>query len=409
MLPSSLRRRLPALATAALGLCLAPAATRAACDPPGQELRVNTATEGVQQSSSLAMTPKGDFVIVWQSEIAGSGDDIRARRFDACGLPRSGEIAVNGVTANNQNAPAVAASNQGFVVAWQSLVASNYVIRARRFDANGLALGDEIAVDTRPRDLHGAPAVAMHESGSFVVVWESSVHGSFEIRARRFDANGVAQGGEIAVSATRASSQRVPSVAMDRAGNFVVAWRSNVAGSFEIQAQRFDALGVAQGPELAVNSVKVGDQLAPAVAMAAGGDFVIAWENSYDRGFEIRARRFDATGVAKEAELTVSPTTAGNQFAPALAMAPGGDSIVTWHGLIGDGYDIRARAFGANGAPLADEQAISTTTAGTQRSAAVTLNAAGDFVVSWHSDAHGSWDIVARRERLPRGASTLAR
>ncbi|MET0411785.1 MAG: hypothetical protein ABW217_10850 [Polyangiaceae bacterium] len=408
MLPRPLRHPLLALAAAVLGLCLSPCDSLAACAPPGQEFRVNTATEGVQQSSSVAMTAKGDFVIAWQSEIAGSGDEIRARRFDACGLPRSGEIAVNRVTAGNQNAPAVAASGNGFVVVWQSLVASNYVIRARRFDDHGMALGDDIAVDTRPRDLHGAPAVVMHESGSFVVVWESSVHGSFEIRARRFDANGVAQGGEIAVNASSASSQRVPAVAMDRAGNFVVTWRSNVNGSFEIQAQRFDARGVAQGPELAVNSVQVGDQLAPAVAMAAGGDFVIAWENSYDRGFEIRARRFDAAGVAKDAELTVSPATAGNQFAPALAMTPGGDLIVSWHGLIGDGYDIRARAFGADGAALADEQAINTATPGTQRSAAVTLNAERDFVVAWHSDADGSWDVAARRERLPR-ASTAPR
>jgi len=392
-----------AQAAAALGLgsLLAPHA-RAACAPPGEEFRVNTATDGIQQSSALAMTPKGDFVIAWQSEVAGSGDEIRARRFDACGLPRGGEIPVNTVTAGNQNAPAVAASDKGSVVVWQSLVASNYVIRARRFDASGVAQGDEIAVDTRPRDLHGAPAVVMHESGSFVVVWESSVRGSFEIRARRFDASGVGLGDEIAVNRTTASSQRGPAVAMNPSGNFVVAWRSNVDGSFEIQAQRFDALGVALGNELAVNSVKVGDQLAPAVAIAASGEIVFAWENSFDRGFEIRARRFDAAGVAKAAELPVSPATAGNQFAPALAMSPSGDYVVTWHGLVGDGYDIRARAFAANGAPLGDERAINTILTGTQRSSAVTLNAERDFIVSWHSDAAGDWDVAARRERLPR-------
>lgn len=366
---------------------------------------MNGATDGVQQSSSVAMTRKGDFVIVWQSEIAGSGDEIRARRFGACGLPRGGEIAVNTVTAGNQNAPAVAASEHGFVVVWQSLVASNYVIRARRFDPDGVPQGDEIAVDTRPRDLHGAAAVAMHDSGSFVVVWESSVRGSFAIQARRFDPNGVAQGGEIAVGADRSNSQRVPAVALDSAGNFAVTWRSNINGSFEIQARRFDANGVPRGGDIAVNGVKVGDQLAPALAMSPRGDFVIAWENSFDRGFEIRARRFDAAGVAQGDELSVSPATAGNQFAPALALSASGEFVVAWHGLVGDGYDIRARAFGANGAPLAEELAINTATPGTQRSAAVALNAERDFVVSWHSDADGSWDVFARRERMPRADS----
>jgi hypothetical protein len=406
MTPSPSPSRRIAVAAATFGLCLALAPhARAACAPPGDEFRVNTATDGVQQSSAVAMTNKGDFVIAWQSEVAGSGDEIRARRFDACGLPRGGEIAVNTVTAGNQNAPAVAAGDKGFVVVWQSLVASNYVIRARRFDDNGAPLGDEIPVDTRPRDLHGAPAVVMHDSGSFVVVWESSVRGSFEIRARRFDPSGAPQGGEIAVNATTASAQRVPAIAMDRAGNFVVAWRSNIDGSFEIQAQRFDALGSAQGPELEVNSVKVGDQLAPALAISASGELVFAWENSFDRGFEIRARRFDAAGTAKGAELPVSPATANQQFAPALAMSPGGDYVVTWHGLVGDGYDIRARAFDASGAALGDELAINTVRAGTQRSSAVALNAERDFVVTWHSDAAGDWDIAARRERLARAPS----
>jgi hypothetical protein len=402
------RRSLPgprlafAFAACAVGLLLSPHGM-SACPPPGEELQVNQVTEKIQQSSSVAMDAAGGFVVTWQSEIAGNGDDIRARRFDACGVPLGDEIAVNAVTKSNQNAPAVALDADGdFVIAWQTLIANNYEIRARRFDSHGVPRGDELAVNTRSGDAHGAAAVAMDRDGDFVVVWESAINGSYEIRARLYDAGGVARSGELAVNTVTASSQRAPAVAMDAAGAFVVAWRSNVSGRFEVRAQRFKATGEADGAELTVNSLKSGDQLAPAIAMDADGDFVAAWESSFDGSFEIRARRFDAKGVAREAEFPVNAATAGNQFSPTVAMDARGDFVVAWQSLIAGSYEIRARGFSASGSPQGAEIAVNATPAGTQKSAAAAMDADGDFVVVWHGDVAGNWDIAARRGRLRR-------
>src|SRR5262245_21196475 len=102
------------------------------------DFRVNTVTDKIQQSPSIAATPRGAFVVAWQSEIPGSGDDIRARVFDARGAPQGDEFAVNEVNKGNQNAPALAMDAKGnFVVVWQSIAVSHYVIRARCFDASG--------------------------------------------------------------------------------------------------------------------------------------------------------------------------------------------------------------------------------------------------------------------------------
>ena len=62
-----------------------------------------------------------------------------------------------------------------------------------------------------------------------------------EIRARRFAADGIVQGDEIAVNVVTARNQNAPSVAMDRAGNFVVVWQTLIEDSFEIRARRFAA------------------------------------------------------------------------------------------------------------------------------------------------------------------------
>src|SRR5688572_11962393 len=88
-------------------------ATNARTESATAEFRVNTVTDRVQQSASVAIGPGGDFVVAWQSEIAGSGDEIRARRFDARGIARGEEQAVNGVTRGNQRSPAVAMDAKG--------------------------------------------------------------------------------------------------------------------------------------------------------------------------------------------------------------------------------------------------------------------------------------------------------
>jgi hypothetical protein len=227
-----------------------------------------------------------------------------------------------------------------------------------------------------------------------------SGNGSYEIRARRFSADGTALGDEIAVNNVTASSQRNPSIALDADGDFVVAWHSNVAGSHEIRARRFSADGTALGDELAINTLTTGDQLAPAVALDARGNFVVAWESLRDDAVEIRARRFNAAGAARGDESAVNPETAGDQFSPSVAMNARGNYVVAWHGKVDDGsYEIRARTFAAGGAARGAEFAVNTSTAGTQKSAAVAMAAGGDFVVTWHSDAAGSWDIGARRFR----------
>jgi hypothetical protein len=397
--PSATSRR-PAIAVTVCAVCMWPALSGQAADPllPTTEFQVNARTDKVQQSASVALSAGGGFVVVWQSEVEGSGDEIRARRFDPRGLALGDEIAVNTVVRGNQNLPAVAMdARQGFVVAWQSLVAGNFVIRARLFDARGEARSDEITITPETGDNHGAAAVAMDARGNFVVAWESSIKGSYEIRARRFDADGKAQSEELAVNTASAGSQRAPCLAMDAGGNFVVAWRTNLAGSYELRARRFSASGAAQGDEFAVNARTAGDQLAPAVAMDDDGDFVVAWENTADGVFEIRARRFTAEAGAQGVEFAIAPDTAGEQFSPSLAMDARGAFVVAWQSKVAGSYEIRARRFDARGAARSAEIAVNTTTAGTQKAAAVAMDATGDFVVVWHGDATGSWEIFARR------------
>src|SRR5688572_16065596 len=67
---------------------------------------------------------------------------------------------------------------------------------------------------------------------------------------------------------------------MNAEGDHVVTWR----GGGGIAARRYNAAGVRQGAELRVNSSSSGAKESPAAAIAADGDFVVAWESEAQDG-----------------------------------------------------------------------------------------------------------------------------
>lgn len=293
----------------------------------GDQFQVNTYTTDGQGGPSVAMDSQGNFVVVWES-FGSDGTDtssysIHAQRYAANGTPLGGEFQVNTYTTDDQGFPAVAMNGLGdFVVAWTSLGSddtdtSDGSIHARRYAANGAPLGDEFQVNSYTTDRQQSSSVAMDGQGNFVVAWDSTeatylLPADHEIRAQRFDANGAELGGEFLVNSLAGVSgftyTLFPSVATDAQGRFVVAWHNSGSAGTDnkfdsIQARRFDANGIATGPQFQVNTYIGGGQFYSNVASDPQGNFVVAWTSSgsdgTDPGYEIsgssiQARRFDA-------------------------------------------------------------------------------------------------------------------
>src|SRR5262245_45447079 len=94
-LVAEIRRLILRSAARVLPLLPAVSAANPLASAVNAELRVNVLSDEIQQSAAVAMDGAGNFVVAWQSEVAGSGDEIRARLFDARGVPVSSELAVN--------------------------------------------------------------------------------------------------------------------------------------------------------------------------------------------------------------------------------------------------------------------------------------------------------------------------
>ena len=138
----------------------------------------------------------------------------------------------------------------------------------------------------------------MDSTGDFVVTWQTGNFGTTgHILAERFNASGIAQGSAFQVNTGTSGFRGSSSVAMDSAGDFVIAW-SEYGSS--INAQRYNAAGVAQGSEYVLAAGSNPAEFT-AAAMDAAGDFVLAWDahDSSDSGIHVFAERFNASGVAQ--------------------------------------------------------------------------------------------------------------
>lgn len=379
--------------------------------PAGPEFRVNSYTPNNQTNSASAMDADGDYVIVWHSSSQdGFFPSVYAQRYNSTGIAQGAEFRVNTTYPGSQAYPSVAMDATGdFVVAWQAITqdGSGYGIYAQRYNAAGRPQGTEFQVNTTGANSQYFPSVAMDADGDFVVAWDSYAQddSDYGIYAQRFNSEGVAQGNEFRVNTTTADAQRLPVAAMDDSGDFVIAWRSSNqdGGTSGIYAQSFDAEGQTRGGEFRVNTTTAGQQSSPTIDMDSDGDFVIAWQSYQQDGshYGIYAQRYAASGTPAGSEFRVNTTTASVQNAPSVSMNAKGDFIVAWNSNAQDGssYGVYAQRFSATGPALGAEFRVNTTTANFQGLPTVSMDADGDFVVAWTSNGQDGnlYGVYAKR------------
>lgn len=262
----------------------------------GAEFRVNRSTLQDQNNPDVAIDGSGNFVVVYQSDeqdnnTDGRDDDgtgIVGQRFDRSGAPIGNEFRINTRTENDQTAPVVAMNSQGdFVVIWTSegQDGSGTGIFGQRYNNVGTPVGIEFQVNTATDGDQLNPAVAIDDSGDFVVVWQSdsgrSDQDGYGIYAQRYSASGNPLGHEFLVNRTTQGDQITPSVGSDASGNFTVVWASENQGSdgFGIFGQRFSETGRRIGGEFQINSEDENDQVLPTVAVSPTSDYVTAWQD----------------------------------------------------------------------------------------------------------------------------------
>ena len=252
----------------------------------GNEFRVNTTTNGNQNNSTIAIDAGGDFVISWTG-LDGAGTGIYAQRYNSAGVAQGNEFRVNSTTNGNQNSSTVAVDADGdFVISWTSYAQNGddyYGVYAQRYNSAGVAQGSEFKVNsTKITSLYQlTPTIAMDAGGNFVISWTGQDASGNGIYAQRYNSAGVAVGSEFQVNNTTIANQKNPTVAMDANGDFVISWTSygQDEDNYGIYARRYNSSGAPQGNEFLVNNTTIDSQSNPSVAIATDGNFVISWQS----------------------------------------------------------------------------------------------------------------------------------
>ena len=261
-----------------------------------------------------------------------------------------------------------------------------------------------LRVSGQRRDRSGgedSPSVAALANGDFVVAWEDNAAGTNDGKFRVYHADGSPLTGELPSTHRLPGNQGRPVVAALTDGRFVVAWRDDAGGNFDIKAHIYNGDGTSAGSEFLVNNINHRGRPAGArhrginrrrirhqLDEFRGTDNDIAREHSTlpERrlGDEFPVPRLEAD----ETQSTVTGLTNGNYV---IAWTDGAS-------VTGDtsGTHIEASIFSGNGTPAGPTNFLVNTgiTAGDQTEPSVIGLSNGNFLVAWTTPSAGGLDIT---------------
>jgi hypothetical protein len=386
------------------------------------DAKINMTTPLGQTLPSVAMDANGDYVVAWNNQTQPGPNylyDVEARVFNSAGQAQTGEIVV--AQTKGDTRPSVAMDANGdFVVAYQVLNESTYLygLSAQRFNLAGAPQGSAITINDGSSDgaAGSLPKVAMDSAGDFVIAFQGYDSNSHGVFAQRFNSSGAAQGSIFRVNTPQNDNQGAPSIAMDSAGDFVIAWLdggTTQAGG--VYAQRYNSSGVAQGSNTPISTVAGASS--PSVAMEPTGQYVIAWQfTQTGTAPGIETQRFDSVGNALTGVVTLSTPETYFQTSPAVATDGSGDFVVAWEsfgqgGTASSNATILAQRVNSGGTLIGPTQFLpSTQTGDSQTSPMIASNAGGNAIIVWQSQpstTSGSQNAFGRLYNYVNDAPTI--
>jgi hypothetical protein len=318
-------------------------------------VNADTLSRDFTRNAKSAADRYGNYVVAWEDDCNGD-HDIYARRFSAGGTALGPSFRVNDDATNlNQVNPCVAMNWSGkFVIAWQDQRDLIENIYYQCYDAAGTALGGNRVGNGDAMDwmTQRYPAAAMDGKGGFVLVWADEQSIYWGIFAQRFDSTGAKLGNEFQVDENPDYENLYdPSVGMDLAGNFLVAWSDRRSLNKNIYAKMYDSTGAQRGVDFQINDEILNDQITPNVGMCESGSFAVAWmDNRHIGHYDIFARLFNSAGTPQGVDFQVNTETGTNHSQSAVAFDSTGKFLIAWNR--GQTY---ARRYGSAGTALGDQ------------------------------------------------------
>ena len=369
----------------------------------------NSSAAGDQDGPAVAANRNGEVAVVWEDDrdATAPADDshsevfLRFYRNGTAVYEKKLSAAGTSGTTWRHRTPDVGLDDRGnAVVVWSDDPDGNgvYNIPYRVVSpagtvlasgqANASAAGNQIL----PRvavDPDGTPGSA--SAVAFTVVWEDIQGTAVTVKAAGFTSATAKAYEKVASQAT--GKHHRPDVAVGAGGDATVVWEQDADGngSFDIGLTRLArAAGAVQLTPRVASVHTGGQQRRPAVAADLVGDFSVAWESDHTGAAGVWARSFTAAGTGRHAEVAA----AAGGAAPSIGVDDQGVPVVGWTTGGADGWVRGLNTDGTSDGRLATQQLTQTTT-GRQDQLTVAVSPWAEVTVSYTDDSDSNtWDQV---------------
>ncbi|MDR0779772.1 MAG: Ig-like domain-containing protein, partial [Pseudomonadales bacterium] len=349
-------------------------------------ITVNSYLPNSQTHPQSAKLAGGGYVTVWTSAYQdGSGLGVYMQRFDASGRILGGETLVNTHIESDQSAPSVVGLKGGtYVVTWQSALqdGGGLGVYLQRFAADGSKLGNETLVNTYTANDQSAPQVAALEGGGYVVGWNSigQAEAGSSAYFQMYDVNGIKEGGETRINSTTNGSEKFTSISALSGGGFVATYFTQLLPALGYY-KMYNADGTVSKTDTKLAAPDNSGMLFYAATALAGGGFATV-QDSPSGGLDLQI--YNAAGTLQGSVIPLSSAPSN------MTQLSNGDIALAW----ASSNVIYVQLAQANGSLIGSPLTISHDTAHDNAAPVVTALPNGNFVVSWQSNAGGTYDIV---------------
>jgi uncharacterized repeat protein (TIGR01451 family) len=289
---------------------------------PGADPAVNFPISVAPDSQELPALTHGQdkYSAVWQDSRNYSfvEEDIYGQR-----ISNHGELLGTGFplvsTPISQTYPTAAYDgHQSYLVVWQDARNSTgtaYDIYGQMVDITGTLPGINLSICTAARDQY-FPAVASDAEDEFLVTWQDSRHGDWDIYGQRVSNEGALSGDNFEIS-TAPSDQCFPALAYNSAeDNYLIVWQDHRNGSWDIYG-RCVSSGGNQGGDFAIAVATESQERPDVVYNSTDNEFLIIWQDYRNANWDIYGRRVSSQCSPLGDEFPVSEVSE-RQWYPAL-------------------------------------------------------------------------------------------
>jgi len=359
-----------------------------------------------QELPAIARDPSGNFIITWSDERNGYRD-IYAQRYNSSGITIDSNFKVNDDTGTAYLwYPAIAMDNSGnFVITWEDFRNGNYDIYAQRYDSAATPSGSNFNVnDDTGIAYRNYPDIAIDDFGNFVITWYDYRNGNYDIYAQRYYSSGTPKGSNFKVNDDLGTVDQLSlSIAMNDSGNYVITWGDYRNGNWDIYYQRYDSADTSIGSNYRVNDdAGTAEQWYPDVVMDNSGNYVITWNDRREGNMDIYFQQYDSSGAKTCGNFRVNDDAGtASQWTPEIVMDSGGNFVIAWEDSRSGwpNYDIYAQRYYSSCNPVGSNFKVSDDPGTAEQwYPAIAMDGSGNFVITWMDWRNDNQeDIYAQR------------